>query len=80
MITLALRLHPLAAEACGSLQPTLDVAVTAHRAGIDRVVAFDHMVFGERLEEDGPSPPGVEAMADADGTSVEALQLEVCRG
>lgn len=34
----------------GGWQPTLDLARAADRAGIDRVVVSDHVVFGENLE------------------------------
>lgn len=41
---------PNFAESPSSWQPTLDLATAADRAGIDRVVVSDHVVYGENLE------------------------------
>ena len=46
-------LTTFAADDPGTWQPLLDRAVAADRAGIDRVVVSDHVVFGEDLEAYG---------------------------
>ena len=43
-------LTSFAAEDPGGWQPMFDHAVAADRAGVDRVVVSDHVVFGENLE------------------------------
>ena len=47
---LSLILPSFAAEEPGDWSTALDVAIAADRAGVDRVVASEHVVFGERLE------------------------------
>jgi len=48
---LTIGLPTYAASAPPSWQFVLDAAVAADRAGVDRLTASDHVVFGERLEE-----------------------------
>ena len=48
---LSLTLRNFAAEDPGSWEPVLDAAVAADRAGVDRVVVVDHVVFGEALDD-----------------------------
>lgn len=50
---LSLTLRNFAAEVPGSWEPMLEAAVAADRAGVDRLVVVDHVVFGEALEDYG---------------------------
>lgn len=47
---LSLVLATYAAEDVGDWTPVIDLAIAADRAGIDRVVVSEHVVFGEQLE------------------------------
>ena len=58
---LSTSLRTFSAEEPDSWQPVLDIAVAADRAGIDRIVVSDHVVFGEDLEAYGkPELGGAE--------------------
>jgi probable F420-dependent oxidoreductase len=62
----------------GSWQHKLDLACASDRAGIDRVVAADHIVFGERMEESRQRGGGVLNARKAtvtDGPFLEPLTL-----
>jgi probable F420-dependent oxidoreductase len=48
---LSITLKNFAAEDPGSWVPLLDAAVAADRAGVDRLVVVDHVVFGEALDD-----------------------------
>ena len=48
---LSITLRNFAAEDPGSWEPMLDAAVAADRAGVDRCVVVDHVVFGESLDD-----------------------------
>lgn len=50
---LSLTLRNFSAEDPGGWEPLLDAAVAADRAGVDRVVVVDHVVFGEALDDYG---------------------------
>jgi probable F420-dependent oxidoreductase len=50
-VQLTIGLPTYSAAAPESWQVVLDLAVAADRAGVDRLTASDHVVFGERLEE-----------------------------
>jgi probable F420-dependent oxidoreductase len=50
---LSLTLKNFAAEDPGGWDALLDAAVGADRAGVDRVVVVDHVVFGEALDDYG---------------------------
>jgi probable F420-dependent oxidoreductase len=50
---LSIQLTNFAVDDPGSWQHVLDRALAADRAGVDRVVVSDHVVFGEHLEEYG---------------------------
>jgi probable F420-dependent oxidoreductase len=47
---LSLNLPTFAVEDTGDWSDLVDLAVAADRAGVDRVVASEHVVFGERLD------------------------------
>jgi probable F420-dependent oxidoreductase len=47
---LSIALPTFAATDTGDWSGVVDLAIAADRAGVDRVVASDHVVFGERLE------------------------------
>jgi len=51
MIQLSIGLTSYAAEDPGTWEPLFEAARVADRAGVDRLVVSDHVVFGERLEE-----------------------------
>ncbi len=55
---LSLQLVNFAAEDPGDWQYLLDRAVIADRAGVDRLVVCDHVVFGEQLEAYGDARLG----------------------
>ena len=55
---LSMTLPSFAPETPASWQPLLDRALAADRAGIDRVVVSDHVVFGEKLEAYGRAELG----------------------
>lgn len=50
MATLSMTLPTFAAEEPGSWQRVFDLAQAADKAGVDRVIVSDHVVFGENLE------------------------------
>ncbi len=54
-------LWTFSAEDPGTWQPLLDRAVAADRAGVDRLVVSDHVVFGENLEAYGDPALGGSA-------------------
>jgi probable F420-dependent oxidoreductase len=54
-------LWTFSAEDPGTWQPLLDRAVAADRAGVDRLVVSDHVVFGENLEAYGDPSLGGSA-------------------
>jgi probable F420-dependent oxidoreductase len=51
MPTLSLNLRTFAAEQPATWRPLFDQAKAANRAGIDRLIVSDHVVFGENLGE-----------------------------
>src|SRR3954469_18210309 len=51
MIQLSIGVTSYAAEDPGTWEPLFEAARVADRAGVDRLVVSDHVVFGERLEE-----------------------------
>ena len=53
LIQLSIGVTSYAAEDPGTWEPLFDAARVADRAGVDRLVVSDHVVFGERLEEYG---------------------------
>ena len=55
---LSLQLVNFATEDPGDWQPLFDRAVVADRAGIDRLVVCDHVVFGEHLDAYGDARLG----------------------
>ncbi len=48
---LSLQLRNFAATDPGSWEPLLELAVAADRAGVDRLVVVDHIVFGDALDD-----------------------------
>lgn len=48
---LSVTLKNFAAEDPGSWEPMLEAAAAADRAGVDRLVVVDHVVFGEALDD-----------------------------
>jgi probable F420-dependent oxidoreductase len=58
---LSLSLGSFSAEDPGGWSHMFDLARAADAAGIDRLVASDHVVFGERLEEYGKAETGGQA-------------------
>lgn len=56
--SLVLRLTSFSAAPRHDWSALVDMAVTADRAGIDRVLVSDHVVFGENLEQYGRSELG----------------------
>ena len=79
MPQLSLQLVNFSAEEPGTWQHVLDRAVAADRAGVDRVVVSDHVVFGENLDEYArPEVGGVEGgrqPTGPDGHWLEPLTL-----
>jgi probable F420-dependent oxidoreductase len=77
-LTLSMQIPCFSPEA-RDWQPTLDLARAADRAGIDRVVVSDHVVFGERMDAYGE--PGLGGLAGGrqptgpDGHWLEPLTL-----
>jgi probable F420-dependent oxidoreductase len=58
---LSITLLNFAAEDPGSWEPLLEIAMAADRAGVDRLVVVDHVVFGEQLDDYGrPEVGGVQ--------------------
>src|SRR4051812_3347606 len=55
---LSVQLSAFSATDPGDWTPVLDKARAADRAGVDRVVVSDHVVFGERLDEYGKPEVG----------------------
>lgn len=55
---LSITLRNFSAEDPGSWAPLLAVAEAADRAGVDRLVVVDHVVFGEALDDYGRSELG----------------------
>ena len=61
MIQLSIGVTSFAAEDPGTWEPLFRAARVADRAGVDRLVVSDHVVFGERLEEYGRPEIGGQA-------------------
>jgi probable F420-dependent oxidoreductase len=61
MIQLSMGVTSFAAEDPGTWEPLFNAARIADRAGVDRIVVSDHVVFGERLEEYGRPEIGGQA-------------------
>lgn len=76
---LSIGLRNFAATDPGSWEPLLELAAVADRAGVDRLVVVDHVVFGESMEAYGrPESGGVEGgrqPTGPDGHWLEPLTL-----
>jgi probable F420-dependent oxidoreductase len=76
---LSIGLRNFSATDPGSWEPLLELAATADRAGVDRLVVVDHVAFGESMEAYGrPESGGVEGgrqPTGPDGHWLEPLTL-----
>ena len=61
MVQLSIGVTSFAPEDPGTWEPLFRAARVADRAGVDRLVVSDHVVFGERLEEYGRPEIGGQA-------------------
>jgi len=77
--SLSIQLRSFSAETPDGWQPVLEHAVTADRAGIDRLVVSDHIAFGENLDAYGDPKRGGTAggkqPTGPDGHWLEPLTL-----